>query len=386
MTGQTMGRGFRQGAGVVLVFALSVAFGLSARAGSHQPAQGKEANSAARPAKCTDPLPGVDVPNAPHGLFVLLFPGARVNARATTLLKVSAVCGADIYIPWRNVDKGPGANPRYDWSSVDQQIGPWAAAGKVVNLIVWATGYGAKANATPDYVFSTVPSVSCPSFGHTPVFWDRGFVSSYQSFISAVVSKYGKNASIGYIRFGLGAGGEIYPACMYALMDHGFSKPAWRKYLFDMLDYEKSLNSPKQLAVGLNAFGNPPDLGFTADVAEHAAQNGIAIGNQGLSVQDARNDASGRPCKADWCRIFRRFRGKVPLVLQTGGVSNPEGAEPAGSMVDILPFALSQHVQIFELYVEDWLVAYDPSDPKYARHHDDYQKVYESAARALGGS
>jgi hypothetical protein len=89
---------------------------------------------------------------------------------------------------------------------------------------------------------------------------------------------------------------------------------------------------------------------------------------------------------ADWCRIFRRFRGKVPLALQTGGVTNPDGSGPPGSMVEILPFALSQHVQVFEIYVEDFLVAYDPSDPKYARHHEQYQKVYESAAQVLGGS
>src|ERR1700730_18409111 len=164
---KTMCRGFRQGGGVIFLLALSVALVLSARGGSYQAVRGKEPHGIATPAKCTDPLPGVDVPNAPHGLFVLLFPGARVNARAETLLRVSAVCGANIYIPWRNVDKGPGANPRYDWSSVDQQIGPWVAAGKVVNLIVWATGYGAKANATPDYVFSSTPSVNSPPFVHT---------------------------------------------------------------------------------------------------------------------------------------------------------------------------------------------------------------------------
>ena len=89
---------------------------------------------------------------------------------------------------------------------------------------------------------------------------------------------------------------------------------------------------------------------------------------------------------ADWCRIFRRFRGKVPLVLQTGGATNPDGSEPAGSMTAILPFALSQHVQIFEIYVEDFLVAYDPSNSQFARHHDEYQKIYESAVRILGGS
>jgi hypothetical protein len=348
--------------------------------------QTKQSSSGPQSPRCTDPLPGVDVPTAPHGLFVLLFPGARVNARASSLLHVPAVCGANIYIPWRDVDKGPGASPRYDWSSIDRQIEPWTGAGKMVNLVVWATTYGAKATATPDYVFSSVASVNCPTFGHVPVFWDRGFKDNYQSFMSAVVNKYGSNKSVGYIRFGLGAGGEIFPACMYALTDHGFSKPTWRKYLFEMLDYEKSLHSPKQLAVGLNAFGNPPDFNFTGEIADHAVQNGIAIGNQGLSVQDAKNDAAGRPCMADWCRIFRRARGKVPLVLQTGGITNPEGAEPAGSMVDILPFALSQHVQIFEFYVEDLLVAYDPSNPHYSRHHDEYRKTYEDAARILGGN
>jgi len=336
--------------------------------------------------KCTDALPTVDVPNAPHGLFVLLFPGARVNEKTSKLLHVPTVCGANVFVQWKKVDRGPGANPQYDWSSVDQQIAPWAKAGKVVNLIVWATGYGARANNTPDYVFDKVPSVDCPAFGHTPIFWEPGFMQNYQAFMAAVVSKYGRNSSIGYIRFGLGAGGEIYPACMYKMMDHGFSKPRWKKYLFDMLDYEKSLNSPKQIAVGLNAFGDPEDFSFTAEIAEHAAQNGIAIGNQGLTVQDQRNDAAGRPCMADWCKIFRRFRGKVPLVLQTGGPSHPDGTDPAGSMMDYVPFALSQHVQIFEIYVPDFMVAYDPSDPEYARHHEEYQKVFESAARVLGGN
>jgi len=367
-----------------LLFALLFACVFASSAWSEQ--RGARSESSSSFPKCTDALSTVDVPSAPHGLFVLLFPGARVNERTGRLLHIPTVCGADVYIQWKKVDRGPGANPQYDWSSVDEQIAPWAKAGKVVNLIVWATGYGARAVNTPDYVFDKVPSVDCPAFGHTPVFWEPGFMENYQAFMSAVVNKYGSNGSIGYIRFGLGAGGEIYPACMYKMMDHGFSKPRWKKYLFDMLDYEKSLNSPKQLAVGLNAFGNPEDFSFTAEIAEHAVENGIAIGNQGLTAQDPRNDAASRPCMADWCRIFRRFRGKVPLVLQTGGPSHPDGSDPAGSMVEYLPFALSQHVQIFEIYVPDFMVAYDPSDPEYARHHEEYQKVFESAARVLGGN
>src|SRR5579863_3898200 len=97
--------------------------------------------------KCTQELSGVDFPGPPHGLFVLLFPRARVNAKATaSLLHVPELCGADVYVQWKRVDRGPDANPRYDWSSVDEQMAPWVKAGKQINLIVWATGYGARAN------------------------------------------------------------------------------------------------------------------------------------------------------------------------------------------------------------------------------------------------
>jgi len=366
---------------------LAASFFLSAR-----PAEAAEEPAAKEPAagsdipKCSDDLPGVAVPGAPHGLFVILFPGARVNEQTRILLHNPAVCGANFYIVWKEVDRGPSANPRYDWGSVERQIAPWIAAKKRVNFIIWATTYQKGASATPDYVFAKVPSVTCPAFGHVPVFWNPEFMRSYQAFMSATVEHFGANPSVGYIRFGLGAGGEIFPACMHFMRDQGFSDATWKKYIFDMLDYEKSLNSPKQLAVGLNAYGEPPHLDFAAAVAERAVEDGIAIGNQGLTAADPRDDAAGRPCMADWCRIFRQMRGKVPLILQTGHPTEPDRAGEIGSLVDMLPFAVAQKVQVFELYPQDWLVAYDPFTPGYPAHHQEYQKVIEDAARVLGGN
>ncbi|HTS35852.1 MAG TPA: hypothetical protein VMH04_09285 [Candidatus Solibacter sp.] len=336
--------------------------------------------------KCTDPLPTVAVPNAPHGLFVILFPGARVNAQANILLHNPAVCGANFYLVWKEIDRGPSANPRYDWSSVDRQIAPWVAAKKRVNFIIWATTYQKGDSATPEYVFAKVPSVTCPSFGHVPVFWNPGFMQSYQAFMRAVVDHFANNPSVGYIRFGLGAGGEVFPACMHFMRDQGFSDSTWQKYIFDMLDFQKGLNSPKQLAVGINAYGEPPHLDFAAAVAARAAQDGIAIGNQGLTASDPRNDADGKPCMANWCKIFREHRTKVPLVLQTGHPTEPDRSGEIGSLVDMLPFAVEQKVQIFELYPQDWLVAYDQYNPAYPRHHEEYQKVIEDAAKILGGN
>jgi hypothetical protein len=63
------------------------------------------------------------------------------------------VCGAKFYLVWNWIDKGPAASPRYDFSGVEQQMEPWIKAGKEVNLIAWAVGYGGRYNdeRTPSF-------------------------------------------------------------------------------------------------------------------------------------------------------------------------------------------------------------------------------------------
>jgi len=334
---------------------------------------------------CTDRLTTLAVPDGPHGLFAILFPNVKMNAKADEfLLHNPVVCGANTYLVWNEIDRGPGANPRYDFSKVDEQLQPWIKAGKEVNLISWATGYGGRRRVTPDYVFKQVQSVTCENAGEVPVFWERGFVENYREFMAASVQHYGSNSSVGYIRFGLGLGGETFPACMYALKNKGFTPERWTRYITDMLDYEASLNSPKQLMVGINSFGNPKNIEFADAVARRAVRNKIAIGSQGLSIDDARADQSGTPCAVDWCRMFREAAGKVPLELQTVKQSDPDGSGRVGSMVDLLPFALKLRTQIFEIYIQDWLIAYDPVNPDYDRHHKEYQQAFEAAAKVVG--
>jgi hypothetical protein len=339
--------------------------------------------------KCTDAISSVEMPNAPHGLYVIMFPGAPLKARAEKLLMHNpVVCGGVFYIVWNKVDRGPGASPRYDWSSVDDELAPWIAAGKQVNLIVFATGAqfysgGEKVETTPSFVFEKTRSVECPAFGHVPIFWDPGYKSSYQEFMTAVVTKYGGNPAVGYIRFGLGAGGETFPACFHRMP--GYSREVWRKYLFDMLDIEKGLNSPKLLTVGLNPM-SPPDPSFAASIAEHAVQDGIAIGNQGLSANDVRSFNAGKPCNAGWCDLFKKYHGKVPLVLQTWqyNLLSPEDIGPTIS--EAVPLAISLRTQILEIALKYWFAGYDPSDHDYPAHHEEYQKAFEDAAKVLGGN
>jgi hypothetical protein len=71
----------------------------------------------------------------------------------------------------------------------------------------------------------------------------------------------------------------------------------------------------------------------------------------------------------------------VPLELQTSGQSNPAGGPPTGSLVDLLPFASSLHATVFEIYWQDWLIAYAPDYPGYSQYHAAYASVLEKTAQ-----
>src|SRR5579872_6478231 len=110
---------------------------LAQEAAQDQPAS-KTSRSAPRLPKCSDPLPNLAVPDAPHGLFAIMFPNKQMQARTTELLLHNpVVCGANFYLLWDQIDRGPKASPRYDWAEIDEHIAPWIAAGKRINFITW---------------------------------------------------------------------------------------------------------------------------------------------------------------------------------------------------------------------------------------------------------
>src|SRR5258708_23136637 len=90
---------------------------------------------------------------------------------------------------------------------------------------------------------------------------------------------------------------------MWEMKSKGVTPERWKRYLFDMLDYEGSLTSPKQLMVPINALPGPERRFDLPDaIARRAVQNKIAIASQALSVEDAPTDQSGHACAVDWSR------------------------------------------------------------------------------------
>jgi hypothetical protein len=324
-------------------------------------------------------------------LFPPVSPGETDYSAVQTYLANNnpSVAGANFYVKWAVVDQGPGANPQYDFSSIDSELTPWMAAGKKVNLVVWPVSDGSANDSTPQYVLTNLGSsntVTCTSMGSSeiiPNYFDASFQTPYKAFMAAVVEHYSANSSLGYIRFGLARGGETFPALGFDsdpvcdavfLNSWGWTSTTWISYLTSMLNYEGTLNSPVQLMVGINEVNS--DLTIPNAVAASAVQNGIGFGSQGLEL----SDVAGYPnCTVNWCNLFNQFTSQVPLELQTLTQTSTSGAPPAGSLVTLLPFAVQHHATIIELYYADWLTGFDPNYPGY---DPAYASAIQAAAQA----
>jgi len=339
----------------------------------------------------------------------VLFPPTNPNtsdfkAVQQYLMSNPVVSGGNLTVEWGMIDQGPTTNLQYDWSSIDSEIVPWVAAGKKVNLIVWANSDNTVATCTdgttsttgncaiPAYVWKSLGSANYTScvtqYGtqQIPNYLDRAsFQIPYQSFMAAVIQKYGSNLNIGYIRFGLGHGGETYPAtgwntataaCGQAFAAWGVTVTTWESYLASMLNYEASLRATKQLMVGVTPMGAPNTL-VPDYVAPLSVPMNIGFGSQGLQQSDITNYPN---CTANWCNLFAQFTGQAPLELQTYLLSCPDNSCTTGSLVNLVPFAVSHHATVLEIYYQDWLVAFDPLYPGNSQYGASYAKVLTNAA------
>jgi hypothetical protein len=390
------------------------------------------------------------------------------------------ISGAVLRVDWSDFDLGDtatGKHTRYDFKIIDAAIAPWIAAGKTANLVVHTTPYGGPpscpGNGSGSHGQSGVGNCAMPAWMWTalgasnyvtcdgaqaPNFFADAFQSNYEAAIKALTEHYAQNKSVSYIRVGLGKGGEINlprgwqdpsTPCGEAYTKRwGYTignseKYTWNAYLEKMLEFEGSLHSSRQLIVSITPVQapgvNPQEV---ADfIAPIAVKNGIGFGNQGLGAGAMRNCTG---MQADWCALFERFQGQVPLELQTLGPSCPNceaGSQPGpgqgrqggwqnrnwgqnqsgggqwsgqagnqgqwagrrqggqgqggqqgggmtlaklsamtGPLAPLLPFAIKNHATIIELYTEDWLIAFSPHHPQNKTYGDGYAQAIQQAS------
>jgi hypothetical protein len=331
--------------------------------------------------------------------------------------------GAVIRLDWSDFDLGDvatGTHTRYDFRLDDEAIAPWIAAGKTVNLVLHTTPYanshcprsGLGSNGTQDIGNCAMPPWMWTALGDSnytncdgaqvPNYLSGTFQANYKEAIKALINHYSSNSSIGYIRIGLGKGGEINlpkgwnepstPCGQAYTKKWGYTigkseKYTWNAYLKQMLEFEGSLNSTKTLMVTMTPVRAP---GIAPEEVAHfiapiAVENRIGLGHEGLSDQSMHN-CNGP--QVGWCDVFGRMSGKVPLESQTLGRSCPQGVGQCGSvwitnttgrLPPLIPFAIKNHATILEIYCEDWLIAFDPEHPDNPRFGSDYAQAIKQA-------
>lgn len=320
-------------------------------------------------------------------------------ANYSYILESPLVDGVNPALYWSAVDKGPNAaGGQYQWSTFDSQIQRFIDAGKMVNIIVYAIDYGTPNTATPSYVLTnpSLDTINCPAKTGWPVVYDSSFKVPYKAFLAEVIHHYNNNPHIGYIRFGLSMGGEIFPWCgtqeatSAGLTYAEWGNQVWLPYDKEMLGFEKAQN-PTMLILGPTTKGA---AGWVDTEAAQAVAEGFGFGNQGLEAIDITNYPN---CGSGWCSPFDTYAGQVPMELQTIGQSDPTGVcgttgNPAcpggtnqqntGPLPPLLTFGIQRHATIFEIYTLDLLLAFDPSYPNYALYHTEYVNALTNAHNA----
>jgi hypothetical protein len=199
------------------------------------------------------------------------------------------------------------------------------------------------------------------------------------------------------MRFGIGAGAEDFPqhgadtnqTCYDAWHAHGFTAEQWAKFSGGLTQYiaqtSKRADATVQQMVALNSIGSKysPPYDVASYVSSVALANGVGFGTENLGAGGYGSTVAQCTAKQYWCDAFQNGAGKVPLEFQPIDFTLQPGVNIV-PLPKLLPYAMYNHAQIFELYAQEWLTADDPSFTPYAQHAAQWNAALDSAAKVLG--
>ena len=221
------------------------------------------------------------------------------------------VDGVFVRIGWADVEPTRGV---YDFSPLDEAIGPWIDAGK--GLIIGVSLAGQHNNNTPGWVYDTVEPIEYERKGidvKVPTYWDPGFPGLVKPMLTAFGARYNGNSDINAVLVGVAHIGFLtaMPNSTGAkeFMKAGWTPEKYKKYALDLCAlYSKQFPNTRlwmRCAGHLIGISRPEDYGFDNDpfftdtrdeILEQAARGyGCTIGFNALEADPAAYLATGAP-------------------------------------------------------------------------------------------
>jgi hypothetical protein len=278
---------------------------------------------------------------------------------------------------------------------------------------------GSTATAITSSQFQYTPQGSCSgsisssnvtyisSIQSWPVPYELPYKAALKALWAATLAHFNSNyqanstnvgGQLGYIRPGESTGAEAFPYCTsggpsgglkglaapYTYVKSGGSpgtSVGWIDYYKEMLQWAESQTPHMKFFAPLNqAESNDLDYGTQEAAAAATSSNGHGFidgfGSQGLSLLDYNNCANA---SSNWCESFDLwYPGTMPLELQQLSLSDEQDencttqspppanrcAVPPGDSGDLrvwLPYAVTNHLTVLELYYLDAGLAFDPN-------------------------
>ena len=368
----------------------------------------------AAPCKGNDPQ--VAVPAAPHGMYVWN-PNHRSAAYQSAFAndvigKDPSLCGASLVIYWSDVEAAKGV---FDWSSVITAAQPYVDAGLTVNLLFSDSTEGTVNTVTPTWVTDPVsgggdgvPTVSCAGEPTMPVYFDAAYEAAWTAFIAAATHQFSYAnsplaASVGYMRFATAGGAEALPppgyddggACEALWIAAGYSYSVWNTHEANIINAIGTQATDKQMIVSLPYVSGGSDVYAVANLgAAAAAAHHVGFSFESLGASNVA-DPTSTPAACNpqaqiinlhWCQAYTMYAGQVPLAQQPITASTNTSVATI-DITKLLQYALANHIQIFELYPEEWLQADSPTSPDFvAANQATYRAALDAASLVLGAT
>lgn len=267
-------------------------------------------------------------------------------------------------VDWAQLEPQYGA---FEWRALDNTVASYAQSGKktvvIGQLVSDAVVNGQPNTATPAWALAGVGITKCTLAPKgVPILWSGEYQARAEAFIVALLRHFDGNANVLYVRVGYFEGGENCPLCAHSTT--GYSQARVMQSVQEMTDYIHS-SHPVGTRFVNNCNGCQGDS-YADQEGMIFAADGVGIGMQSVSAEDKTSFQQGKPCTGDWCAIFKAHAGSY-LYLQ------PAVNQPLGSLPIYVPFARTFGTDAFELFNSDMDIAYDPTNPNYAKWGASYR-------------